>query len=259
MGGLGSRVCHKPGKIFRYWDRRSRVAFRRTARAIGLLQRLALKRFARTIAGLSLLTAVILLIGFGHFTASIARMTPPARATADGIVVLTGGEDRISAALGLLDKGQGRRLLISGADIGEGVPAEMRRWAARKTEFDVQPCCIDLGFEARSTAGNAREAARWAQAHGFASLIVVTTGRHMPRSIAEFRRAMPGIKLIAHPVRFPHSEVSDFETRRRLQIQSVREYGKFVVTSLRHGASRLLQAGRSLTVATLQSLAPSTT
>ena len=36
----------------------------------------------------------------------------------------------------------------------------------------------------------------------FTSLRLVTASYHMPRSLFEFRRAMPGIRIIVHPV-FP--------------------------------------------------------
>ena len=36
----------------------------------------------------------------------------------------------------------------------------------------------------------------------FASLRLVTAGYHMPRSLLEFRRALPGVRIVPHPV-FP--------------------------------------------------------
>src|SRR5262245_44691486 len=53
-------------------------------------------------------------LGFPFFVWSLARdpVEPPAKA--DGIVVLTGGEDRLPAAVKLLKEHKGTRLLISG-------------------------------------------------------------------------------------------------------------------------------------------------
>ena len=59
-----------------------------------------------------------------------------------------------------------------------------------------------LGYSAGDTAGNARETAEWMAKEGFASLRLVTANYHMRRSLLEFRRVMPGIALIPHPV-FP--------------------------------------------------------
>ena len=61
-------------------------------------------------------------------------------------------------------------------------------------------CCIELGHDAADTVGNARETAAWAKAGNYRSLRLVTSDYHMPRSLAVFRRAMPHIDLIAHPV-----------------------------------------------------------
>ena len=61
-------------------------------------------------------------------------------------------------------------------------------------------CCIAIGHSAVDTAGNARETARWMAQEGFTSLRLVTADYHMPRSLAAFRRAMPEVALIAHPV-----------------------------------------------------------
>ena len=57
--------------------------------------------------------AIAAALGFPIFVASLAR-APVDPAPADGIVVLTGGEDRLPAAVKLLQAHKGSRLLISG-------------------------------------------------------------------------------------------------------------------------------------------------
>jgi uncharacterized SAM-binding protein YcdF (DUF218 family) len=120
---------------------------------------------------------------------------------ADAIVVLTGGEARIPEAVKLLAQGKGRRLLISGvnpvttrAELSSVTP-NGKRWFR---------CCIDVGQEARDTIGNAAETKAWVEKRGFKSLVVVTATYHMPRSLAELRRALPDVALIPYPVR-PHN------------------------------------------------------
>ena len=54
--------------------------------------------------------------GFVVFASSIAHYAPAAGLQADGIVVLTGGEHRLSEAARLLAEGRGTRLLISGVN-----------------------------------------------------------------------------------------------------------------------------------------------
>lgn len=135
--------------------------------------------------------------GFIAFAVSTTHVDEPTGQRADAIVVVTGGEDRISAALGLLRQGSGRRLLISGVNPRTSTAAIRDQTGERRQLFE---CCVDIGREASDTIGNAEETRDWAAAHGYRSLIVVTSSYHMPRTLAEFARAMPGLDFVAHPV-----------------------------------------------------------
>jgi uncharacterized SAM-binding protein YcdF (DUF218 family) len=150
---------------------------------------------------LAILVLILVLWGAGllAFAARVAASTPaPDPPVADGIVALTGASSmRIEAATRLLELGKGRRLLISGVNPVVR-PAELRDAAgAAGRAYD---CCVDLGFEAVNTQGNARETAAWARRHAFRSLIVVTSDYHMPRSILELHASMPDIELHPYPV-----------------------------------------------------------
>lgn len=126
--------------------------------------------------------------------------TPPsAGERTDAIVVLTGGRGRLSEGLRLLAEGRGERLFVSGVYRGIDVDALLQ--LARRKPDDVE-CCITIGYAADNTAGNARETALWMRAVGNDSLRLVTANYHMPRSLLEFRRALPEIRIVAHPV-FP--------------------------------------------------------
>jgi len=57
-------------------------------------------------------------------------------------------------------------------------------------------CCIDLGFTAADTVGNARETAEWARSLGYRSLILVTADYHMPRAMLELKAAMPEARIV---------------------------------------------------------------
>ncbi|MEJ1967594.1 MAG: YdcF family protein [Rhizomicrobium sp.] len=133
--------------------------------------------------------------GFAWFVASL-----PARPThslnADGIVALTGGDARLDAAVALFEGGTGKRLLITGAN-KVSTKAELKYLSKGGRRFE---CCADIGYAAEDTYGNAEEAAEWTARHRFHSLIVVTAGYHMPRSLVLFRARMPGVTLIAYPV-----------------------------------------------------------
>jgi len=115
----------------------------------------------------------------------------------DGIVVLTGGAHRIELGVGLLAGGAADRLLISG--VNQQIEDETLRSVIGISK-DLFSCCIDLGRVAQNTRENAIEAADWARRKDYKSLRIVTAYDHMPRSLVEFRRTMPGAEFFAHPV-----------------------------------------------------------
>jgi len=143
-------------------------------------------------------TAIILLaVGFGWFIFNIAGEEVTLDTRADGIVALTGAAARIPDAIELLATDRGKRLLITGVH-----RATSSKEIARLTPLYSRyfTCCIDLDRSALNTFGNALETKRWARAHNFNSLIVVTSNWHMPRAMAELAHQLPDVTLIAYPV-----------------------------------------------------------
>lgn len=135
--------------------------------------------------------------GFALFAATIMRDALPAKGTADGIVVLTGGDFRIQEGARLLQEGRATRMLISGVDAKTSRDDLIKLSGLPPTTFN---CCVDLGYFAQNTVGNAEETRAWAQSRKLGRLIVVTSSYHMPRSLAELAIALPGIELIPAPV-----------------------------------------------------------
>jgi uncharacterized SAM-binding protein YcdF (DUF218 family) len=124
--------------------------------------------------------------GFGLFASHIGAMsTPKQQISADAIIVLTGGEARLTTALDLLKSGKGKRLLISGVNPATG-PNQLR--AATGGTRKLFNCCVDFDYEALDTIGNAEESAKWLRSHNFNSVILVTNNYHMPRSLLELGR-----------------------------------------------------------------------
>ncbi len=139
--------------------------------------------------------------GFILFLIAVLNAAPPnPLPPADGIVVLTGGDDRIRAALALLAARDAPLLLISGAGRGTYLGDFTADNTTATTRYAAD---ITLGHMADTTHGNALEAAMWARAHHMKSLIVVTADYHMPRALLELRHEMPAMKLIPNPVRPP--------------------------------------------------------
>jgi uncharacterized SAM-binding protein YcdF (DUF218 family) len=146
--------------------------------------------------------ALIWAIGLFAFAERVRGFTPaPEPARADAIVALTGpSAERVNAAIRLLEQDKGRRVLIS------GVNREVRRQELRALtpgSNRLFNCCVDLGFEAEDTIGNAQEIAGWADAKGYDSLIVVTSDYHMPRALTEIRAAAPDLELTPYAVETP--------------------------------------------------------
>lgn len=157
-------------------------------------------RRRRTTAGVIFVIGLagMLIAGLFAFVGKLPRQVENPEARTDAIVVLTGGSERLAAGLALLSQGQAEKLFISGVDRGTSREA-IRARAGAAARFE---CCVVIGRDALNTEGNAGETAAWLRAQGYDSLRVVTASYHMPRSLLEMRRAMPGITLVPHPV-FP--------------------------------------------------------
>ena len=123
------------------------------------------------------------------------------RARTDAIVVLTGGSGRLRQGLQLLADKRARKLFVSGVYHGVDV-AELLQVSQHSPE--ELECCVFIGYEADDTRGNAGETAAWIRDQKILSLRLVTATYHMPRSLLEFRRTMPTVEIIAHPV-FPET------------------------------------------------------
>ncbi len=116
----------------------------------------------------------------------------------DAIVVLTGGSGRVATGLDLLSRDLGKKLFVSGVYRGVDVKTLLR--VAERGPEGLEDR-IGIG-DAENTVANASETAAWMNENGYASLRLVTGSYHMPRSLQEFRRAMPKVGIIPHPV-FP--------------------------------------------------------
>ncbi len=185
--------------------------------------------------GLAVILIALMLwaVGLLAFAARVERSTPAAEpAPAEAIVALTGkGALRITSSVKLLELGKGKRLLVSGVN-PEVTRPELR--AVSKATRGLYDCCVDLGFQAADTKGNARETAAWARAHRFKRIIVVTADYHMPRAMLELKGAMPEAEFIAYPVEADIDSSAWWKTgpsARRMTL----EYCKYLAILAREG------------------------
>ncbi len=168
-----------------------------TTRNGWLSRRGRLRRFVRITILLCVVIVGAVFGGFLWFADSVASMRPPSGTKADAIIVLTGGYLRIDQAVGLLRDGVGKRLLISGVN-----PATSRAQIRKMTQSssDLFACCVDMGYQAVDTIGNANEASKWIKDRGYTSVVIVTNNYHMHRSLHELRSTSPDTNFIAYPV-----------------------------------------------------------
>ena len=155
------------------------------------------RRLARMLGFAAVIACACFFAGFLWFADWVTTLTPPADPKADAIVVLTGGSQRIDQAVELLRSGAGARLLISGVH-----PATSRNQIRRLTgsSDELFACCVDIGYDALDTIGNAAETVRWIHERNYKRILVVTNNYHMPRSLFELRRVAPGTEFIPYPV-----------------------------------------------------------
>ena len=183
-----------------------------------------------------LVVALIWAVGLVAFAQRVQRTTPADEpSVADAVVALTGASDlRLEAAVRLLERGKGRRLLISGVNKEASRADVLAVTGAVKPIYD---CCVDLGYSAADTIGNADEIAEWARGKGYRRLIVVTSDYHMPRTMLLLREAMPEATLTPYPVVTGPVDVRHWWRRsgdaRRLSI----EYCKYLAILVRESVS----------------------
>jgi uncharacterized SAM-binding protein YcdF (DUF218 family) len=177
-----------------------------------------------------LLRLVLLLLaawaaGLAGFSAAVWSAAPPDPIPrADGIVALTGGDDRVSAAMALLAEKDAPALLISGAGKGTYLGDFTADDTAAATRYAA---AITIGHLAATTRGNALEAAAWARSRHMKTLLIVTADYHMPRAIFVIGQRLPGVSLVGVPVRPPAmSHMLSLATWRVLAV----EYTKYLIT-----------------------------
>ncbi len=202
-----------------------------------------MRRITRLIVGAVFAVTFFLLAGFMLFAARVVHFATapsvnPAPVT-DAVVVLTGGERRILEGTRVFGQGRASRLLISGVN----------RQTSREDLFRVSrlppvlfECCVDIGYEALDTIGNAQETKRWASTWGYRRLLVVTSSYHMPRSLAELARAMPQTELVPYPVPSRGGRRSVWWLDSGAFKLVALEYAKFLPAAARLLANRALHA-----------------
>ena len=172
--------------------------------------------------------AAIFISGLQYFVLNLPRQMASPAHKSDGIVVITGGQQRLDAGLTLLANGTASKLLISGVGAGLNKVILANDLRLDQTQRDLLMCCAELEFAARDTRGNARAARHWAETNHLASLYLVTANYHMPRAKLAFEREMPHINLQYWPVSPDDLQIDSWWTNLGLVRLLAREYAKFL-------------------------------
>jgi uncharacterized SAM-binding protein YcdF (DUF218 family) len=170
--------------------------------------------------------ALLWFYGLLNFLEKIPEQITNKNPASDAIVVLTGGSGRLKTGLQLLTRKKAKKLFISGVYRGNDV---QRLLQVQKHSPAEVLCCINLGYAATSTAGNAIETANWIKKDGLTSIILVTANYHMPRSLILFRHTMPKIEIVPHPAFPPQFEPTQWWVRPRTASLIISEYIKYTI------------------------------
>lgn len=154
---------------------------------------------------LLLLLLVLLGVGYGHFL----RMIPePATAIedVDGIVIFTGGKQRIGTGAQLVAKGFRGPVLVTGVYPGLSVPELFEPLGLQGEQFSQ----IDLDYEALATTDNVKETRAWARKYNLERILLVTSAYHVPRSLLLFEKLAPRLQVVVYPVPSQEGKVRIF-------------------------------------------------
>ncbi|MBT3307659.1 MAG: YdcF family protein [Alphaproteobacteria bacterium] len=184
----------------------------------------------------ALVVAVVFWVfGLFQFAGWIPARVADAETRTDAIVVLTGGSRRLEKGLDLLSRGLAENLFVSGVYQGIDVRKLLKILKRKPEDLENR---ISIGI-AENTTGNATETMAWMEMRHYRSLRLVTADYHMPRSLLEFRYAMPARTIIAHPV-FPENvKVERWWAWPGTASLVISEYNKFLLAWTRHGLKRL--------------------
>lgn len=182
------------------------------------------------VVALGALLGGVLLYQFVQFAETIATIEQPEDPNAQGLVVLTGGTDRVEKAIRLLSEGRAERLLISGVH-----PVTTRKQIIALTSADrhLFECCVDLDRIALNTEGNAVETALWAKQHDYKTLLLVTSAYHLPRAQLELMEMLPNVQLIPYPVFSRDLDLRHWYWHRRTIKLLIREFVKYTFARTR--------------------------
>ena len=185
----------------------------------------------------ALIACVVLLAifisGLQYFVLNLPSQKNGQTPSSDGIVVITGGQQRLDTGLHLLANDVAAKLLISGVGNGLNKVILANELRLNKRQRDMLMCCAELEFTATDTRENAIAAKKWIEANKLSSFYLVTANYHMPRARLAFEYEMPDINIHYWPVNPSDLQLSEWWKKPRLLRLLTREYVKYLAEFIR--------------------------
>ncbi|MBH67036.1 MAG: hypothetical protein CMM58_01665 [Rhodospirillaceae bacterium] len=189
----------------------------------------------RVLFSLTILFAGVWLVGLVQFVSSISKSPNVTEESAEAIVVLTGGNRRLTAGIDLFLQGRATSFFVSGVNEKVRI-SDIRRLFKERSNAEssmLVECCVTLGYAAENTQGNAIESSKWVKNRGYKSLFLVTSNYHMKRSLLEFKLQLPRVKIIEYPVIANNLMLDDWWFRPGSLKLLLSEYHKVALVGLR--------------------------
>ena len=166
------------------------------------------------------------LLLFHTFPKKLYLNNPSETSENTGIVVLTGGKNRIEKGVDLLSKGYGNKLLISGVFMPSEIEA---KFSLEKEKIELFRCCVSFDKRSKNTYENAEEVDKWLNKNkDIKSIILVSSYYHLPRSIMIFEKKISSdVKVYPVPANQSKNFTNQFFFHLKLIIS---EYFKVLYT-----------------------------
>ena len=121
----------------------------------------------------------------------------------NNMVILTGSPARLTSGLDLMINNPKANILITG--VAKGV-----KYSDIVKNSYIKEDRIDLGYNAKSTFGNAIETSLWMKKNHFNEIILVTDNWHMQRAILLFRAKISNIKISPYAINSSNFRLKDY-------------------------------------------------
>lgn len=160
--------------------------------------------------------------GLCLFAYTINHYPTDTKTHTQAIVVLTGGRNRISEAVKLLNQGLADKLFISGVEKNTSLQD-----ISDSQDIPMPAKKISLEKKSTNTIENAIQTQAWLKKNNISSIRLVTSNYHLPRSIQEFQYQNPNLHIVPHAV-FSDHVAKEWWTKTRSFCLIASEYNKFL-------------------------------